>query len=68
MDSAALQAIIERAFEDRASITPGTTGEVRDAVDGGAVAQLDNGASCGVADEGAEGATGRDSWTVRTNG
>jgi 2,3,4,5-tetrahydropyridine-2-carboxylate N-succinyltransferase len=61
MDTTALQAIIERAFEDRASITPGTTGEVRDAVDR-ALSLLDSG-ELRVATK-AEGATGPGSWTV----
>ena len=42
MDYGALQATIEQAFEDRASIGPGTTGAVRDAVDD-ALGLLDSG-------------------------
>jgi 2,3,4,5-tetrahydropyridine-2-carboxylate N-succinyltransferase len=60
-DHGALQAIIERAFEDRATITPGTTGEVREAVDR-ALSLLDSG-ELRVATQ-AEGASGPDSWTV----
>ena len=33
MTDISLQTLIEQAFEDRAKITPQTTGEVRDAVD-----------------------------------
>ncbi len=61
MDHGALQATIEQAFEDRASIGPGTTGAVRDAVDH-ALGLLDAG-TLRVAAKTA-GATGRDSWTV----
>jgi 2,3,4,5-tetrahydropyridine-2-carboxylate N-succinyltransferase len=61
MDHGALQAIIERAFEDRASVGPGTTGEVREAVDH-ALSMLDSG-ELRVATKRA-GATGPDSWTV----
>jgi 2,3,4,5-tetrahydropyridine-2-carboxylate N-succinyltransferase len=60
-DHGALQAIIERAFEDRATITPGTTGEVREAVDR-ALALLDSG-ELRVATP-RDGASGPDSWTV----
>ena len=61
MDTAALQLTIERAFEDRASVTPGTTGEVRDAVER-ALSGLDSG-ELRVATK-TEGATGPGSWTV----
>ena len=60
MDHGALQATIEQAFEDRASIGPGTTGEVRDAVDH-ALNLLDSGTLRVAAKS--QG-TGRDSWTV----
>ncbi len=60
MDSTALQAIIERAFEDRASITPGTSGEVRDAVDR-ALSLLDSGElRVATKTEGATGPGGKD--------
>ena len=61
MDHGALQATIEQAFEDRASIGPGTTGAVRDAVDH-ALSLLDSGTLRVAAKS--QGATGRDSWTV----
>ncbi len=61
MDHGALQATIEQAFEDRASIGPGTTGAVRDAVDHDARAARRRHASRRREDPGA---TGRDSWTV----
>ncbi len=61
MDHGALQAVIERAFEDRASVDPGTTGEVREAVDH-ALNLLDSG-ELRVATKRA-GTTGPDSWTV----
>ncbi len=61
MDHGALQATIEQAFEDRASIGPGTTGAVRDAVDH-ALGLLDSGTLRVAAKT--EGATGRESWTV----
>ncbi len=32
-DAARLQAVIEAAFEDRANISPATTGDVREAVE-----------------------------------
>ena len=60
-DHAALQAVIERAYEDRASVTPGTVGAVRDAVDR-ALTLLDSG-ELRVATQ-AEGGSGPDSWTV----
>ena len=60
MDHGALQATIDQAFEDRASIGPGTTGEVRDAVDH-ALNLLDSGTLRVAAKS--QG-TGRDSWTV----
>ena len=61
MDHGALQATIEQAFEDRASIGPGTTGAVRDAVDH-SLGLLDSGTLRVAAKS--HGATGRDSWTV----
>ncbi len=61
MDHGALQAVIERAFEDRASVGPGTTGELREAVDH-ALSLLDSG-ELRVATKQA-GASGPDSWTV----
>lgn len=61
MDYGALQAVIERAFEDRASVGPGTTGEIREAVDH-ALSMLDSG-ELRVATKQA-GATGPDSWSV----
>ena len=61
MDHGALQATIEQAFEDRASIGPGTTGAVREAVDD-ALGLLDSGTLRVAAKT--EGATGRESWTV----
>ncbi len=60
-DHGTLQAIIDQAFEDRASISPATTGEVRDAVDR-ALTLLDSG-ELRVATK-TEGATGPGSWTV----
>jgi len=56
MDEARLKAVIEAAFEDRGSISPATTGEVRDAVEA-ALAGLDAG-TFRVAAKGADG------WTV----
>jgi 2,3,4,5-tetrahydropyridine-2-carboxylate N-succinyltransferase len=56
-----LQAIIEQAFEDRATITPQTSGEVRDAV-GAALRLLDSG-EARVAEK-IPGATGAGSWKV----
>ena len=61
MDHGALQATIEQAFEDRASIGPGTTGAVRDAVDH-ALSLLDSGTLRVAAKS--PGGTGRGSWTV----
>ena len=61
MDQGALQATIEQAFEDRASIGPQTTGAVRDAVDH-ALALLDDG-TLRVAEKIA-GEVGPESWTV----
>ena len=60
-DAAGLQAVIERAFEDRASIAPGTTGEVREAVDR-ALELLDRG-ELRVATR-LPGETGPARWTV----
>lgn len=54
---AALEATIERAFEERDSITTSTRGEVRDAVEA-ALNQLDSG-KVRVAEKGADG-----NWTV----
>ncbi|MFW6062482.1 MAG: 2,3,4,5-tetrahydropyridine-2,6-dicarboxylate N-succinyltransferase, partial [Planctomycetota bacterium] len=42
MDHAQLQSVIDAAWEDRASISPSTTGEVRDAVEA-ALEALDQG-------------------------
>ncbi|ORE98775.1 2,3,4,5-tetrahydropyridine-2,6-dicarboxylate N-succinyltransferase [Aurantimonas sp. 22II-16-19i] len=56
-DRAALEVTIERAFEERAGISPATTGEVRDAVDA-ALEMLDSG-EARVATRGEDGA-----WTV----
>src|SRR5580693_497871 len=56
-----LQAIIEQAFEDRATITPQTTGEVREAV-AAAFALLDSG-QARVAEK-VPGATGAGAWKV----
>src|SRR5260370_14423367 len=56
-----LQAIIEQACEDRATITPQTTGEVREAVVA-ALALLDNG-QARVAEK-IPGAVGAGSWKV----
>ena len=61
MDQGALQATIEQAFEDRASIGPRTTGAVRDAGDH-ALALLDDG-TLRVAEKTA-GAVGPTSWVV----
>jgi 2,3,4,5-tetrahydropyridine-2,6-dicarboxylate N-succinyltransferase len=56
-----LQAIIEQAFEDRATITPQTTGEVREAV-AAALGLLDSG-QARVAEK-IPGAVGAGSWKV----
>ena len=56
-DRAALEVTIERAFEERAGISPATTGEVRDAVEA-ALEMLDSG-EARVATRGEDGA-----WTV----
>jgi 2,3,4,5-tetrahydropyridine-2,6-dicarboxylate N-succinyltransferase len=56
-----LQAIIEQAFEDRATIAPQTTGEVREAVDA-ALGLLDSG-QARVAEK-IPGASGPGSWKV----
>lgn len=56
-DRAALEVTIERAFEERAGISPATTGEVRDAVET-ALEMLDSG-EARVATRGEDGA-----WTV----
>ena len=61
MSDAALQALIERAFEDRANVNPGTQGDVRDAV-GRALNLLDSG-KARVAEK-IEGAEGPRSWKV----
>ena len=61
MDHAELQAIIEQAFEDRASIGPATRGETREAVEH-ALNLLDNG-TLRVAEK-VPGQTGPRSWTV----
>ncbi len=61
MSHAALQSLIENAFEDRASINPQTHGDVRDAVDR-ALALLDRG-EARVAEK-IEGAVGPNSWKV----
>ena len=61
MDQGALQATIEQAFEERASIGPQTNGAIRDAVEH-ALALLDDG-TLRVAEKTA-GLTGPESWTV----
>ncbi|HXT07643.1 MAG TPA: 2,3,4,5-tetrahydropyridine-2,6-dicarboxylate N-succinyltransferase [Roseiarcus sp.] len=61
MSDAALQTLIERAFEDRANVDPGTRGDVRDAV-GRALDLLDSG-KVRVAEKIA-GAEGPQSWKV----
>jgi len=61
MTDARLETLIEQAFEDRASITPQTTGDVRDAVEK-ALDLLDSG-QARVAEKVA-GATGPNSWKV----
>ena len=61
MSDAELQTLIERAFEDRAKISPQTTGDVRDAVER-ALDLLDSG-QARVAEK-IPGATGPSSWKV----
>ena len=61
MDQGALQATIEQAFEERASVGPQTNGAVRDAVEH-ALALLDDG-TLRVAEKTA-GQSGPKSWTV----
>jgi 2,3,4,5-tetrahydropyridine-2,6-dicarboxylate N-succinyltransferase len=61
MTDAKLQTLIERAFDDRAKITPQTTGEVRDGVMA-ALTLLDNG-EARVAEK-IPGAAGPNSWKV----
>ena len=61
MSDAKLHSVIEQAFEDRAKIGPGTTGEVRDAVER-ALVLLDSGKQR-VAEK-IPGATGPNSWKV----
>jgi 2,3,4,5-tetrahydropyridine-2-carboxylate N-succinyltransferase len=61
MSDVALQALIERAFEDRANVNAGTRGDVRDAV-GRALDLLDSG-KARVAEK-IEGAEGPQSWKV----
>jgi 2,3,4,5-tetrahydropyridine-2,6-dicarboxylate N-succinyltransferase len=61
MSDQRLQAIIEQAFEDRATINAQTKGEIREAVDK-ALAMLDNG-ELRVAEK-KPGATGPESWSV----
>src|ERR1700761_6247208 len=61
MSHANLQNLIERAFDDRASIDAATHGDVRDAV-GAALALLDSGAER-VAEK-IEGGEGPGSWRV----
>ncbi len=56
-----LQTLIEQAFEDRAKITPQTTGDVRDAVEA-ALDMLDSG-KARVAEK-IPGASGPNSWKV----
>ena len=56
-----LQAIVEQAFEDRATISPQTTGDIRDAV-AAALGLLDSG-QARVAEK-VPGATGAGSWRV----
>ncbi|MCQ0987594.1 2,3,4,5-tetrahydropyridine-2,6-dicarboxylate N-succinyltransferase [Jiella marina] len=56
-DRAALESTIERAFDERDSVTPSTTGEVRDAVET-ALEMLDSG-EARVASRGGDG-----NWTV----
>ena len=57
----ALATIIEAAFEDRAKITPDTSGDIRHAVES-ALHLLDSG-KVRVAEK-IPGATGKDSWKV----
>jgi 2,3,4,5-tetrahydropyridine-2-carboxylate N-succinyltransferase len=61
LTDASLQTLIEQAFEDRAKITPQTTGDVRDAVEA-ALDLLDSG-KARVAEK-ISGATGPNSWKV----
>ena len=61
MTDARLQTSIEKAFEERAKITPQTTGDVRDAVEA-ALDLLDRG-KARVAEK-IPGATGPNSWKV----
>ncbi len=61
MTDASLQTLIERAFEERAKISPQTTGDVRDAVER-ALDLLDSG-KARVAEK-IPGATGPNSWKV----
>ena len=61
MSDPRLQAVIEAAFEDRASIAAATTGEVRDAVER-ALSMLDNG-EARVAEK-IPGASGPQAWKV----
>jgi 2,3,4,5-tetrahydropyridine-2-carboxylate N-succinyltransferase len=61
MPDTALQALIERAFEDRANVSAGTQGDVRDAV-ARALDLLDSG-KARVAEK-IEGAEGPQSWKV----
>ena len=61
MTDARLQTLIERAFEERAKITPATKGDVRDAVET-ALDLLDRG-KARVAEK-LPGATGPNSWKV----
>jgi 2,3,4,5-tetrahydropyridine-2-carboxylate N-succinyltransferase len=61
MSDAALQALIERAFEDRANVSASTQGDVRDAVNK-ALGLLDSGRAR-VAEK-IEGAEGPQSWKV----
>src|SRR5579871_6337833 len=61
MTDARLQTLIEQAFEDRAKVTPATTGDVRDAVEA-ALRALDSG-KARVAEK-IPGATGPNSWKV----
>ena len=61
MTDARLQALIEQAFEDRARISPQTTGDVRDAVEA-ALYLLDSG-KARVAEK-VKGATGPAAWKV----
>ncbi len=61
MSFSRLQTLIDQAFEDRAGVTPQTTGDVRDAVEA-ALALLDSG-KARVAEK-IPGAAGPGSWTV----